>query len=321
MDWNGLWNKIVTFFETNGWNIVKFFAILILGIVFIKITINIIKSLLNKTKVEKIAMQFVLGIFKFLMYLILTIILMGVVGIQVTGLLTAFSAVLLAVGVALESNIANFANGMVIVTTHMFNKGDYISVEGVEGSIDNINFLFTTIITTDNKKVTLPNSLIVNNPVTNNGAYNTRRINLTFSVAYESDVELVKKIVTDVMKSNGKVYLDKAIFCRLKVLNSSSLDFYAYCWVDNGDYWDVYYYIIENVYNEFKRNNISVPYNQLEIRNRTDEVVMPVIGNSLPEREEKEREEKGTFDLEKVDLAKIFHRKKNKKKKKKKKNK
>lgn len=316
MDWNKIWNSIVDFFKTNGWGIVKFFAVLLIGIILIKILLNVMRSVLNKTKMEKIAQQFIMTAIKLVLYLILVLALLSIIGIQVTGIITALSAALLAVGMALQNNIANLANGIVIVATHMFKKGDYIIVDGVEGSITDINFLFTTLMTTDNKKITLPNSDIVNSPVINGGANATRRVDFMFSVAYESDVELVKKIVIDVMKSNGKVRLDKEPFCRLKVLGASSIDFAANCWVDSEDYWDVYYYVIENVYNEFKRNNISIPYNQLEVRNRTDKVVMPVKKDKLPERVEKVRENKDHFDLETADLTKIFKADKEKKTKK-----
>lgn len=307
MDWNEFWNSIKTFFTDNVWNIVLFFAVLILGIVVIKITINIIKRIFAKSKVEKIAQQFIVTTIKVLLYLILVLVLLSLIGVQITGIVTALSALLLAVGLALESNIANLANGIVIVTTKMFKKGDYISVNGVEGSIVDINFLFTTLDTTDNKKVTIPNSTIVNSSVLNAGANARRRVETTFSVAYETDVELVKKIVTDVMKSNGKVFLDPEPFCRLKVLNASSLDFFCHCWCDTEDYWDVYYYVVENVYNEFKRNGISVPYSQLEVRNRTDEVVMPIVAEPLPERVEKERVDAKKFDLESAGLSDVLH--------------
>lgn len=316
MDWNKIWNSIVDFFKTNGWGIVKFFAVLLIGIILIKILLNVMRSVLNKTKMEKIAQQFIMTAIKLVLYLILVLALLSIIGIQVTGIITALSAALLAVGMALQNNIANLANGIVIVATHMFKKGDYIIVDGVEGSITDINFLFTTLMTVDNKKITLPNSDIVNSPVVNGGANATRRVDFMFSVAYESDVELVKKIVIDVMKSNGKVRLDKEPFCRLKVLGASSIDFAANCWVDSEDYWDVYYYVIENVYNEFKRNNISIPYNQLEVRNRNDIVVMPVNKDKLPERVEKVRENKDHFDLETADLTKIFKADKKKKTKK-----
>ena len=311
MDFEKIWDSIKNFFVTNGWHIVEFFAALILGIIVIKVIVNLLKKVMNKTNIEKITFQFIIGIIKFLLYLFLVLILLNIIGIQITGILTAFSAVLLAVGVALEKNIANFANGLIIVTTQMFDKGDYIALTGdieVEGSIDNINFLFTTLTTKDNKKITLPNSAILESGVTNYSAHSTRRIDNTFSVAYESDVELVKQIIMDVMKSNGNVYLDKPMVTRMSAMSASSLDFSCYCWVDREDYFEVNGYIKENVYNEFKRHGISVPYNQLEVRTRTDEVVLPIIGNSLPERVEKVREEK-TSILENVDISKIFKKK------------
>ena len=317
MDWAGIWNDIVTYFQTNVWNIVFFFVILILGIIIIKIIMTVLRKVLGKTRMERIAQQFICTAVKFCLWLILILILLSQIGIQISGILTAISALILAVGMALESNMANLANGIVIVSNHMFKKGDYIIVDGVEGNITDINFLFTTLLTSDNKKITLPNSTIVNSSVTNLGANAKRRVDFTFSVAYESDVELVKKIVTDVMKSDGRVYLDPAPFCRLKTMNASSLDFSANCWCDNEDYWDVYYYVMEWVYNEFKRNKVSVPYNQLEVRERKDNVNAPVIGKKLPERVEKVREakkDKDVFNLLKKGLTK--HEKKAKKKKK-----
>lgn len=320
MDWAGIWNDIVTYFQTNVWNIVFFFVILILGIIIIKIIMTVLRKVLGKTRMERIAQQFICTAVKFCLWLVLILLLLSQIGIQISGILTAISALILAVGMALESNMANLANGIVIVSNHMFKKGDYIIVDGVEGNITDINFLFTTLLTSDNKKITLPNSTIVNSSVTNLGANAKRRVDFTFSVAYESDVELVKKIVTDVMKSDGRVYLDPAPFCRLKTMNASSLDFSANCWCDNEDYWDVYYYVMEWVYNEFKRNKISVPYNQLEVRERKDSVKVPVIGKKLPERVEKvraEKKENDVFKLIRNGLTK--HAKKDKKDKKKKK--
>ena len=323
MDWEKIWNDIVAFFTNNAWNILWFFVILIFGIIAIKIVLNITRKLLSKTRMEKIAQQFICTILKFCLYLVLILALLTQVGIEISGILTACSAIILAVGMALQNSIANVANGIIIITNHMFKKGDYIVVNGVEGSVTNINFLFITLITPDNKKITMPNSTVVNSEVTNLGAMPRRRVDFTFGVAYESDVETIKKIVTDVMKSNGKIYLDPAPFCRLKVLNSSSIDFFANCWCDNEDYWDVYYYVVENVYNEFKRNNISIPYNQLEIRERKDKVVVPIIEAPLPERVEKERtQQKAIFDLENANLTTIFsHKKKEKKTKPEEKNK
>lgn len=316
MNWNEIWDSIVNFFQNNIWNIVKFFAVLLIGIIVVKLVINLTNRILSKAKMEKIAQQFIMGAVKIILYLILVLSLLSIIGIEITGIITALSALILAVGMALQNNIANLANGVIIVATKMFKKGDWISVNGVSGGVVDINFFFTTLATADNKKVTVPNSSIVNGEVENAGANKTRRVDFTFSVAYETDVELVKKIVTDVMRSNGKIYdNDKhKPFCRLKVLGASSIDFASNCWCDSEDYWDVYYYVVENVYNEFKRNNISIPYNQLEVRTRTDKVVMPVNKEPLQARVEKERVVEEHFDLETADLTKLFKHKKKVKK-------
>ena len=297
MDWAGMWNDIVSYFQNNVWNIIFFFVILIVGLIVIKIVMTVLRKVLSKTKMERIAQQFLCTAVKFALWLVLILLLLSQIGIEITGILTTISALILAVGMALESNMANLANGIVIVSNHMFKKGDYIEVDGVEGNITDINFLFTTLLTSDNKKITLPNSTIVNSSVVNLGANPKRRVDFTFSVAYESDVEKVKQIVIDVMKSDGRVYLDPAPFCRLKTMDASSLGFSANCWCDNEDYWDVYYYVMEWVFNEFKRNNISVPYNQLEVRERKDKPATIVEGKKLPERVEKVRAEKKVNDV------------------------
>lgn len=317
MNWESIWNSIKDFFNNNIWGVVKFITVLVIGIIVIKIVLNIFKRVLDKTKMEKITQGFLYAIIKFFLYLALILILLNLMGISMTGVLTAISALLLAVGMALQSNISNVANGIVIISSHMFKKGDYVSVDDVEGSVHDINFLFTTIMTTDNKKITVPNSAFVNNAVTNYGANDTRRVDFSFDVAYESDVDLVRNIILEVIKSNGKVRLEKAPFCRLKRLDSSSINFAANCWVDSEDYWDVYYYVIENVFNEFKRNNVSIPYNQMEIRERKDNVKMPVKKEKLQARVEKERKRaKHLIDLENDDLMSIFKIKKNPKDKK-----
>lgn len=312
MNWNKIWETIVNFFTTNGWSIILFFAVLFIGIIFVKLIIRVLNKIFEKSKMERIASQFITTIVKFLLYLILVLMLFGIIGIEVTGILTAFSAMLLAVGMALQNNIANLANGIIIVSTSMFKKGDYIKIDGIdiEGYIDDINFLFTTLITLDNKKVTLPNSTVVNNAVINAGVKSKRRVDFIFSVAYESDVEKVKQIVKDVMLSNGKVYTDPEPFCKLKLFNASSIDFFAYCWCDLEDYLEVYYYVMETAFNEFKKNNVSIPYSQVEIRNRTDNVIMPFNEEPLPERVEKARKQKQRSLLQELHVASLFKTKK-----------
>lgn len=264
------------------------------------------KRMFRRTHMEPIAVGFVMAIVKFLLYLVLTIVLLEILGIGITWIVTAFSAVFLAVGLALQNNIANLANGIIIVSSGMFKKGDYIEVGGVEGSIAQINFLYITLITPDNKRITVPNNKILNDVVTNYDSNNTRRVNFEFEVAYENDVELVKQTVIECMQSNGMVRLDPAPFCRLKTMGDNNLLFVGRCWCDREDYWTVYFDVTETVFNEFKRRGISIAYNQMEVRQRTDEPVVPVIGSGLKSRVEKQRKNKHHFDLENGDLKELF---------------
>ena len=316
MNWQKIWDTTVNFFRDNVWNILIFVAVLFFGIIAVKLLLNILRRVLRRTRIEPIAISFMMAIVKFLLYLVLVFILLDILGISLTWLVTAFSAAFLAIGLALQNNIANMANGIIIVSSGMFKKGDYIEVDGVEGSIAKINFLYVTLITTDNKRITLPNSKILNEVVTNYDSNNTRRVNFEFEVAYENDVEKVKKIVLDCMNSNGKVRLEPAPFCRLKSLGDHNLLFVGRCWCDREDYWTVYYDITETVFNEFKRCGIAIAYNQLEVRQRTDCPENPVSGEGLPVRVEKKRKKKRDFDLENVDLGEIFNfSRKNKKEK------
>ena len=307
--WENFWNSIVNFFTSNGWNILKFFSILVIGILVIFILMFIVKKVLRARQVDPIAVRFVAGVLRFALLLVLVLILLASMGVEVTGFTTAVSAAILAVGMALKDSLSNLASGLILVGSHKYKTGDYIVVGSVEGSITEISFLFTTLKTPDGKQVTMPNSTMVNSQVTNIGANPLRRVEITLPIPYEADVELVHKIVLDSMHSNGKVYMDPAPLCKLKTFGDSSLNFFCYCWVDTEDYWDVYYYLMETIFNELKRFNISIPFNQIEMRERTDVVPNIVIGEHLPKRVEKKRVEKKkkmTFeDIEEGNLIQV----------------
>ena len=296
-----IWEDIVEFFSTEYLKVITFFLILLAGILIIKSVLTVLKSAMRRGNMEKIAQSFIVNILRYILYLILLLILLSFIGVGITGVVTALSAAVLAVGMALKDNIANLANGIIIVSMKMVKKGDFISANGNDGTVEDVNFLFTTINTPDNKKVFIPNSKLTTDSLVNFGANGSRRVDFTFSVSYDTDVELVKKIVTDVMSSCDKTASDPAPFCRLKVLGESSIDFFANCWCLPQDYWAVYYYVNENVFNEFKKHGLTIPFRQAEIRIRTDEVKMPVIEGDLkrtsPDFKIKGKAEKDEFEF------------------------
>ncbi len=295
--WEKIKNALSSFLADGGVKILKAILVFIIGYILIKIIMKILKLVFGKTKMEKITQSFLLSILKFVLNLILLITVLQSLGIATTGLIALISAAGLAVSLALQNSLSNLANGVVIITTKPFKEGDYVNIAGVEGTVKNIKMLTTSIVTVDNKLVTIPNSTIVTNEVINYNSFKTRKLIFNFGVDYASDTEKVKEILLNVMNSNGKVRLEPAPFVSLKDLNDSSINFVANCWVDAEDYWDVYYYVMDNVFNEFKRNNINIPYNQIEVRLRNDDVKMPVNKEALPLRVEKERKENTEGDF------------------------
>lgn len=314
MDWGAIWQDIKDFFTGNGWAILGFFVTLIVGFIIVKLLIKLCRKLLSKTKLERIAQKFILSIVKVALYLIWILILLSELGISITGIVAALSAAVLAVGLALQDSLANLANGIIIVSGKFFKEGDYINVEGVEGVVKNINLLSTTILTSDNKTITLPNSHIVNNPMTNFNREKTRRVDLEFDVAYDTDVEKAKSVINEVVQSDGRIYLEPKPFMGLKSLNENSIKIVLNVWVDNEDYWDVYYYLIENIFNQLKKNNISIPFNQLEVRLRNDEAKMPFDPTPLPVRIEKVRKQEKKQNIFEMGLESIKNHKKHQKK-------
>ncbi|MBR1925779.1 MAG: mechanosensitive ion channel [Clostridia bacterium] len=298
MTWADIWESIQHFFLTSGITLVKAILLWIIGYVVVRVLIVVVKKLLSKSKIDKVAQGFIVSMARFILYLILLIMILQALGVSITGIVAALSAAGLAVSLALQNSLSNVASGIILLINQPFRQGDYVQINGIEGKVKNIKIFTTALLTVDNKLVVLPNSMVAGNPIINYSNRKTRRVDFTFQVAYESDVELVKKVVLNVMKSDGRVLLTPEPTCRIKTYNDSSIDFFSNCWCDSDDYWDVYYYVMDNVFNEFKRNNISIPYKQVEVRLREDEVKMPVRAGALKERVEKVRKQEKVKSLD-----------------------
>ena len=317
IDWQNIWDQIVGFCSSMGLKILEAIGIFILGVILIRIVVKVLRKIFQKTKMPKVTYIFLLSVIRIALYMLLLIVICQVVGIPITGFIAVISAAGLALSLALESSLSNLANGVVIISTRPFNEGDFISIGSVEGTVDEIKMLHTIINTIDNKKISIPNSTVINSELINYSANPQRKVIFSFDIDYASDVEKAKEIVLNVIKSCNNVLLDPAPFCALKTLNSSAITLTANCWCNNSDYWTVYYYVMDNVFNEFKRNDINIPFNQMEVRLRTDEVVMPYKQEPLPERVEPIKEE-STQEPEESDTAveKVLRTLKLKKKKK-----
>ena len=294
MNWDNVLDKIINWATNAGLNLIKAIAFLAVGIFIIKIVMKILHKALAKSKLERVAAKFIANVVKFLMYLVLIYIFAEMIGIPMTWFVAITTAASLAISLALEGSVSNLANGIILITTKPFKENDFVEIDGQSGSVKEIKILYTILTTLDNKVVVVPNKNVVENTIINYSANETRKVVFTFDVAYSSDVERVKAIISKVIINHEKVLLEPTPFVALKTLASSSITFTASCWCNSADYWSVYYDIMDSVFNEFKRENISIPYNQLEVRLKTEEEVLPyrddIIEDIVEEKKQAEAE-------------------------------
>lgn len=224
------------------------------------------KKALRKKSVDPLLESFTSSMLKTLLYVILFFLIVGIAGVKATSLVTILGTAGLAVGLALQGSLANLAGGMLILFFKPFTKDEYIIAStGVEGIVNKIQILYTILTTPDNKVVIVPNSQLANNAITNVSRNPERRLDLVFSVSYDTPTEKVKEILTKIANSHPNVLKDKPINIRMSVQNASSLDFIFRVWVKKEDYWDSKFDFTEMVKAEFDANNIEIPYQKIDI--------------------------------------------------------
>lgn len=265
MDWNKFFNSIWVFIKVNSIKILLFAVALIAGLIIIKLVLSAVRRIFKNNPIKKTLGSFIISSLKFILYIILVFILAAILGIPTTPLAAAIGAIGLAIGLALQSSLANLANGVVIIGTKPFLEGDHISIDEIEGIVDSIHMLTTVLITFDNKKITLPNSKVTNSSVINYSALVERRLDLNFNLAYSTDLNKARQVIEQVI-DNSKYKLRKATAIRLTEFNSSSITLSTRVWINTPDYWDAYWELHEKVFLAFRENNIVIPFNQLDVK-------------------------------------------------------
>ncbi|MBR4004170.1 MAG: mechanosensitive ion channel family protein, partial [Clostridia bacterium] len=246
-------NSIGNWFENNWRPIVTVVAIAVIGFILVKLILALVKRQLGKTKLDKALQGFVLSILKFVLYLILIFSIISSLGISITGLTVVATALSLAISLALQDSLKNLVNGFIVISTGLLKQGDWVKVAGVEGSVIDVKMLFTVLKTGDNKKITIPNSTILSSEVINYNTLKSRRVDMDFTIAYNSNVDLAKKVINEVLDSCEMVYTDPAPSVVLSNLGESALTITVKVWCSSDDYWDTKWYVIDHVFNELKR--------------------------------------------------------------------
>lgn len=239
--------------------------VLFIGLKLIKICIKIWKKSKAFSKIDHDVAQFLTSCINIVLKILLIATVVVILGIPTSSIIAALGSAGLAIGLALQGGLSNFAGGVILLVTKPFQTGDYISVGTDSGTVTSIDIFYTHLTTPDNCSVVIPNGVITNSPIINKSKFDTRRIDLMFSVDYESDIEKVKGVLLDVANTNQYVLKDDALpFATVSAYEESSIKLLLRVWSKRDEYWDASYSLQEQVKKAFDENSITIPLPQVE---------------------------------------------------------
>jgi len=249
------------------WGLNIFFALLIfiIGKMMVSIIISVLKKVLRRTKMDDILLNFVTSILKTILVLFVVIASLNQLGVDTTSLIALLGAAGLAIGLALQGSLQNFAAGTMLLIFRPFKAGDFIEAGGVAGIVEGIS-IFTTIMRTgDNKEVIVPNGTIYGGSITNFSARDTRRIDLVFGIGYDDNIKQAKEIMEGIVNADQRILKDPETLIAVSELADSSVNFVVRPWVNSADYWAVKFDLTEKIKLAFDENGISIPYPQMDV--------------------------------------------------------
>ena len=234
--------------------------------IVIRVICKIMKKALDKSAMDAVLYPFVLNTAKVVLWLMVILTVLSYLGVPMSAFITAIGAAGVAIALALKDSLSNFAGGILILLSKPFKKGDFIEDLQVSGKVEAINMLYTTIMTTDNKIITMPNGKLANATVINYTKENIRRVDMKFPVSYYADVMKVKTLLLETAASSEYVLADPAPFAGVSKYEENAAHFDLFVWCETPYYWDVKYSIQEKMKNAFENAGISVPSPIVDVR-------------------------------------------------------
>ena len=240
-------------------------AILVVGWILINIFVSVFKSTLSKRKVDPTLVPFISSLLNAILKVALVISVAAKVGIQTTSFVAILGAAGLAVGLALQGSLSNFAGGVLILLLKPFKVGNFIEACGHSGTINEIQIFHTIMLTTDNKTIILPNGSLANGPIVNFSTQPTRRMDIVFGISYGDDFNKAKELIKGLLDNDQRVLNTPEYFVRVVELADNSVNIQVRAWVDSADYWAVRLDLIENTKITFDREGVSFPFPQRDV--------------------------------------------------------
>lgn len=256
-----LWSNFLEYLPT----LIVAVVVYIIGCIINKIIMKLLSKGLERSKIDATVHGFLKSLVKVVLICITIIIVLTILRVPMTSIITVVGSAGIAIGLALQSSLSNIAGGVIVLIAKNFRVGDYISINGTEGTVKEISIFSTNIITIDNKSIFVPNGIVSNSTIINFTREKTRRVDHIMSISYNNDTKKAISVINEVINNNSKILSVPEPFVRICAFSSSSVDISVRVWVNSADYWDVYFDLLEQIKEAFDENGIVIPYNQLDI--------------------------------------------------------
>lgn len=263
------WDEAIDMLTTNGVdlgiNILTALVIFYVGRWFISIAMRGLRKVLQKQEIDKTLESFVCNLVRTVLLVFVVVAAISALGIQTTSFIAVLGAAGLAVGLALQGSLSNFASGVLIVLFRPYKVGDFVEAAGISGTVEEVQILTTVLRTGDNKRVIVPNSQIMDSIITNYSANDTRRIDMVIGVSYSDDLDMVRQTLEDLVAAEARILDEPACTIAVSALADSSVNFVVRPWVATTDYWGVMFDMTEAIKKRFDKEGITFPFPQQDV--------------------------------------------------------
>ena len=260
-----LLDKLNELWVDAGLKLIYVIVILVVGGKLIKLITKLITKGKGFNKLDKSVASFLLSFIKIVLNIVLIITIAGIIGIPSTSIITLLGSAGVAIGLAMQGGLSNIAGGLIILIFKPFKVGDFIDTHTDSGTVKSISLFYTTLVTPDNRIVSIPNGNLANSPSINYSTAKTRRLDIDLDISYDNSITDVKKSITKVLDKEKRIDREKEIFIRLTEYKESSIKYTIRVWVNHDDYWNVRFDLLENIKKAFEDDGIKIPYNQLDV--------------------------------------------------------
>lgn len=265
MDAAVIMERIYGLLAAYGVKVIAAIAILVIGNWIAKIFRKVINNVMAKRNVDPTLGSFAASLTYYALLAFVVLAALSQLGIQTTSFIAVIGAAGLAIGLALQGSLANFAAGFMMILFRPFKVGDYIEGAGTAGTVEQIQIFTTQLKTPDNKTVIVPNAGLTSGNIINYSTKGTRRVDMVFGISYDDDIDMAKKILQEIIAGDDRVLKDPEPLIALAELADSSVNFYVRPWTSSADYWSFLFDTTEKVKKRFDEEGISIPYPQRDV--------------------------------------------------------